>query len=173
VKFTKVEMTKSEGGSGGIFFKPDDGETVVLIPRGATYMFYSEYDSKKASDKWFAGASKRYRINVVLKENDRLVAKIWEFGVLVNNTWAELQEDTEKKDIEGIAFKVTRRGLGKDTTYVIRELKEKEQPSPEKLKEIMAVPLHVLEHKDVAAPPPQVKNHAPSSGDNEEKVPWD
>lgn len=67
-------------------------------------------------------SSFKFRINFVTKENDMLVAKIWQQGWTAYSTLAGLSDVYEKDgiDISKQKFRITRKGSGKeDTEYQI------------------------------------------------------
>jgi hypothetical protein len=142
MQFTKRELVQGEGGN--LFLKLKDGESVTGVFRGEIYEFYSRWDgnrSKVTSVDDPEGKS-RFRLNFVTKEENKLVAKIWEFGVGIYNQLADLNEDYS---LEETKVKITRRGTGTDTTYNI--LPTKDKLDEKALNAIAEVGLQVLEHK--------------------------
>jgi hypothetical protein len=90
------------------------------------------------------GSSVRYKINFVMfdEASKKFVAKVWEFTQRTSNMLFDLNEEL---DLSNTKVKVTRRGSTKDdTTYTIVPLGDVPAKA---LKEIQAVPLHVLEAK--------------------------
>lgn len=147
MKFEKREIPE---GKGGLFLKFKDGESKVGVFRGEIYEFFQVWEGGKSlvvsSDH--PGAKSRFRLNFVTKEEGEMKARIFEFGLTVYNMLAEISEDY---DLEQTAVKITRRGVGTDTTYMI--MPAKQQPSAAQLKSIQAMDLAVLEHKDGPKPP--------------------
>lgn len=153
MKFTRIEMPKGDG-NGGSYLKVPAGESVKGVFRGDVYSFYQVWPQggqKQIFDKPTAGASARFKINFVVHEGGKFVAKVWEFGITVNNLLADLAEDY---DLETTKVRITRRGEGKNTEYSIIPI-AKEKLTPAILAEIEAVELQSL--KAAAAPPPSGK----------------
>lgn len=149
MKLTKREMPSGDG-QGGLFLKFKDGESKVGVPRGEVYEFKQKWANNKSQ---VVGADdpegkSRFRINFVLKEGDELKAKIFEFGLTVYNQLAEIAEDY---DITQTALKITRRGLGTDTIYMVTPVPPKQQPVGKVLAAIEAIPMNILEHKPSVA----------------------
>lgn len=142
MKFQK--RPQSESLVGNNFLKVKDGESVNVIPRGEIYEYYVKWEGGKshvvARDE---GGKVRYRVNVVVKEDDKLVAKIWEFGVPVYDQLAAINEEY---DVTRTKIKVTRHGEKLDTTYMLLPLL-KEPISEAMLKTIGGIDLHILEPK--------------------------
>lgn len=147
MKFTKREIPKGE--NGGMFMRMKDGENRVGVFRGEIHEFFQVWESGKSLvvSPDHPGAKSRFRLNFVSKEDGELKAKIFEFGLMVYNQLAEISEDY---DLEKTAVKITRRGTGTDTTYII--IPAKEQPNTDQLKGIGNVALNILEHKQSAKP---------------------
>jgi hypothetical protein len=140
-----------------LFLKLKDGESKVGVFRGERpYEFFQVWEDGKSQvvDADHPNAKSRFRLNFVTKEDGELKVKIFEFGLTVHNMLADI---SESYDLEQTAVKITRRGLGTDTVYLILPVPPKEQPNATQLKAIQALPLNILEHK------PQVKNHAPQA----------
>jgi hypothetical protein len=76
---------------------------------------------------------------------------------------------SEDYDLEKTAVKITRRGTGTDTVYII--LPAKDQPTPVQLKNIEAMDLNALEFKPVASHK-ELKNYAPGSDDDGGDLPF-
>jgi hypothetical protein len=146
MKFSKREIVQSEGS--GLFLKLGDGESVTGVFRGDVYEFYSKWvgnRSQLTTPEDPEGKS-RFRLNFVTKEGDRWTAKIWEFGTIVYNQLAELNDEYT---LDETKVKVTRRGTGTDTTYSILPLL-KEKFDLKTVEAIESVNLHALEHRDAA-----------------------
>lgn len=152
MKFTRREVVSSGGGD--LFVKIKDGESVVGIFRGEVYEFYSKWEGRKGSivDKSDPDGKPRFRVNFVTTDAGQWVAKIFEFGIMVYNQLADINEDAE---LPSTLVKVTRRGTGTDTTYsVIPSLKQALTTAD--WAAIQALPLKSLEHKTAPrAPSPQ------------------
>jgi hypothetical protein len=162
MKFKKREITQGNG-NGGVFLKFKDGDSKVGILRGEIYEFFQYWDNGKSHvvDADHPQGKSRFRLNFVTKEDGELKAKIFEFGLTVYNQLADISDDYE---IDKTAVKITRRGTGTDTVYMI--IPSKEQPNAQQLKAIEAVPLNIVEHKD-SPEPKKVKNFAPGAEDDE------
>ena len=144
MKFEKRDMPAGDG-KGGTFLKFKDGESKVGVLRGEIYEFYQVWEGNKSHvvDSDHPQAKSRFRLNFVTKEDGELKVKIFEFGLTIYNQLAELSEEY---DLEQTAVKITRRGTGTDTVYMI--IPAKDQPNASQLKAIQALPLNILEHKD-------------------------
>lgn len=168
MKFTKREIPAAAG-NGGLFLKFKDGESKVIIPRGEIYEFFQIWENGKSRLVGGSepGAKSRFRMNALTKEDGELKARIFEFGLTIYNQLAEIADDYP---IDKTAIKVTRRGTGTDTMYML--IPAKEQPTPAQLKSMAEIPLNILEHKE-AAPQPKVKNFAPGAEDEDsDEVPF-
>jgi hypothetical protein len=142
VKFTKREITSSGGASSDKFLKLKDGESIIGVFRGEVYEFYQIWENGKSKvvDKGIQGAKSRFRLNFIDKD---LKAKVFEFGLTIYNQLADIADDY---NLEQTALKISRRGAGTDTVYML--IPAKEQPSAAMMAKIQAVPLNILEHKD-------------------------
>jgi len=166
MKFNKREIPSSGTGGGNLFLKIADGQSVTGVLRGENYEFYN---------KWVGGKSQlttaddpegksRFRANFVTLEDGKFVPKIWEFGLTVYNQLADMSEEY---DLEKTKIKITRRGSGTDTVYMILPIVK--EPIPAKvMKEIEAVELLHLQHK------PQTKAEPPSfnPNDDDDEIPF-
>lgn len=157
-KLAKREITSGDG-SGGLFLKLKDGESKVGVFRGEIYEFHQVWENGKSKvvEPDVDGAKSRFRLNFVSKEDGQYRSQIFEFGLMVYNQLAEIQDDY---DLEKTGLKISRRGTGTDTTYII--IPSKEQPSASALKAIEAVGLNILEHKHQPEEK-KVKNYAPGA----------
>lgn len=155
MRFTRREVSNGDGG-GNIFLKLKDGESVNGVLRGEIYEFYAKWVQGRGYvlvDESDPEGKSRYRINIIVREENRFVAKIWEFGITVNNQVADIQADLEaaKEKLDETKLKITRHGGGTSTEYNV--LASREKMTPKMLKEIAAVPLNILEHKNKPAVP--------------------
>lgn len=157
MQFTKRKVTKSSSGP-GVFLKFKDGESKVGVFKGEVYEFFSKWENDKSHvvEATETGAQSRFRLNFIIHEDGKFNPKIFEFGVGVYNQLADLSEEY---DLEQIKVKITRRGVGKDTMWMILPIL-KEPLAPKTLKEIGAIPLNILEHK------PQNDTPMPWSGND-------
>jgi hypothetical protein len=165
VKFQKREVPKSEGG--GLFLRLEDGESKVGVFRGEIYEFFQYWEGNKSHvvTADHPKAKSRFRLNFVTKEEGVMQARIFEFPTIIYNQLAELSEEY---DLEKTAVKITRRGVGIDTVYMI--IPAKDQPSPAQLKAIQAIDLAMLEHKE--HPQAKPKNYAPGADDDGSDIPF-
>lgn len=143
MQFKKREPIQSEGSSK--FLKIADGESVKGVCRGDIHEHYIRWEGGRGiptSDD-DPEAKLRFRLNFIVHDGSKFVAKIWEFGLTVYNQLAEVNDEYP---LEQTKIKVSRRGTGKDTTYNVLPV-AKEPIGPATLKEIQAVPLNILEPK--------------------------
>jgi hypothetical protein len=148
MKFTKRDMPERDDRGPGIFLKFKDGESKTGVCRGEVYEFFQVWENGKSQvvARDHADAKSRFRLNFVILEDGKFVPKIFEFGIVVYNLLAEISEEY---DLEKTKVKITRRGTGTDTVYMVLPLL-KEPISAKTMKEIEAVPLNILEHKERA-----------------------
>jgi hypothetical protein len=172
MKFQKRDIPTGDG-KGGLFLKFKDGESKVGVLRGECYEFYQVWENGKSQvvPEDHPGAKSRFRANFITKEDGELKARIFEFGLTVYNALADI---SESYDLEQTAVKITRRGTGTDTIYMILPVPPKEQPNAAQLKTIQALPLNILEHKEQPAKPKAVPNLAPQATgtDDSEGLPF-
>jgi hypothetical protein len=145
MKFPKIEVKKRSEGSGGseMFLKIQDGESKILICRGERYEYAKLWNEGRSTvvPAGTPGASRAFRMNVVVNESGKLVPKVWEFGVIICNMLADIHEE---HPLDVTTLKVIRRGTGKDTEYGVLTT-SKEKFSKEQLAEIAKLPLLNLE----------------------------
>ena len=134
MKFRKREIATGDG-KGGAFLKFKDGESKVGVFRGEVFEFYNVWEGGKSHvvDADHPQAKSRFRLNFITKEDGELKAKTFEFGLMIYNMLADLSEEY---DLEQTAVKITRRGTGTDTVYMI--IPSKGQPAENQLKAIQA-----------------------------------
>lgn len=142
MKFTEDPQTNN---SGGLFIKLKDGESVTGIFRGEPKVFYVQWNNGKSSEcsKGAEGAKFRFRINIVVNEDKKYVAKILEQGALV---YSDLKALNEEYPLEETLVKITRNGTGTDTTYTVMPMRA--QPDSKTLSAIALVELNSLESKE-------------------------
>lgn len=138
---------KSEPGNGGgsrAFLKLEDQRSVKGVFKGSVHEFYSVWKDGRAQvcSPEIPGATFRFRINFVFKENGVLVSKIWEQGTMTYNMLKEIHDEF---NLEKTIVKITRNGTGKNTIYTIMPLKDILTKDLEK--QIGSVALQELEHK--------------------------
>lgn len=155
MKFQKRDIPE---GKGGLFLKFKDGESKVGVFRGEIFEFFQLWEngkSKVVGDDT-PGAKSRFRLNFITKEDGEMKARIFEFGLTVYNMLAEISGDY---DLEKTAVKITRRGTGTDTTYII--IPSKEQPNASQMKVIESIDLNILEHKEKPQTSPTADDEVP------------
>lgn len=145
MKLPKRSAPISEGNGSNLFLRLKDGESITGICRGEVYTFFNRWTGKTSEvvSEDAEGAKPRYRVNFVTVEEGVLVAKIWEFP---NAVLEQLEGINDEYPLEKTKIKITRRGTGTDTIYMILPLL-KEPISPKAMKEIEAVHMNILEHK--------------------------
>lgn len=117
MKFTRRAGPTSEGISAANYLKIGDGQSVTGVPRGEIYEFYQKWPQggmKETFDKPTQGASSRFKINLVIQEDGKFVAKVFEFGPRVYNQFADISDEL---DLEKTKIKISRRGAGKSTEW--------------------------------------------------------
>ncbi len=120
MKFEHVQMKQSDGGgNGGTFLKIDEGKSVNVVFRGDVYKFYQVWPQggvKQVYSEPTAGASMRFKANVIVQEEGKFIAKVWEFPATVNNMLFEISNEV---DITKTKCKISRMGSGKKTQWMI------------------------------------------------------
>lgn len=151
MKLPKRDQSIHEGSNSNLFLKLKDGESITGVARGDCYEFFQVWagnKSKVVGPDDPEGKS-RFRLNFVTLEDGAFVAKIWEFPTAVYDQISELNEEYP---LEKTKIKIKRNGTGTDTVYMILPLLK--EPIPAKtIKEIEAVPLNMLEHKQKSQTP--------------------
>lgn len=162
MKFNKRDAPSGDSQS-SLFVRLKDGESIVGVPRGEVYEFFQVWEGGKSQvvSEDHPNAKSRFRVNLVVHEDGEFKARIWEFGLVIYNQLADIASEY---DITQTKLKITRRGTGTDTVYMILPIL-KEPINAKALKAIEAVPLNILEHKQ--SEPKVVKNHAPGGDDME------
>ncbi len=142
MQLKRIEVNrKTDSGS---YLKLSDGESAIGTFRGEVYEKFVVWEngrSKQVSGST-SGAKSRYTANFICKDGDKYVAKIFEFSPSV---YMQLHEINSEYPLETAKVKITRRGMNKETSYVI-------MPSPkglsaQELAAIEAVPLQILNSK--------------------------
>lgn len=164
MKFPKRDVSDT----GGLYFKLKDGESKTGVLRGEIFEFGVTWQNKKSTvvPKGTEGSKTRYKINIVVHEDNKFQAKVWEFSQTVCNQLANLAEEY---DMTVTKIKISRKGSDLDTEYMI--IATKEQPGAGHLKAIEQVPLNILENKE----PKEIKNFAPGADpvfDDNEEIPF-
>lgn len=149
MKFTKRAAPNSEGTSSANYLKVLDGQSVTGVPRGEIFEFYQKWPQggmKETFDKPTMGASSRFKINVVVHEDGKFIAKVFEFGPRVYGQFANIAEELE---ITKTKIKISRRGSMKNTEWTIIPLGPVDGKA---LKSIEAVELNPLGVAGASAP---------------------
>lgn len=143
-------VAATDGGTGAAsFLKLVDGQSVTGVFRGELMEFWQKWPKGGAKELFYeptTGASSRFRLNFVFKEDGKAIAKIFEFGTVVYNMLAELQENF---DLEKTTIKITRRGSDKNTQWMLIPLGPID---PKGIKAIEAVDLVPLGPQENSAP---------------------
>lgn len=157
MQFREFSSNKTEEGGPSPFLKMKDGDVVRGVVVGDIQETYKKWINGKgiecAPDE--PGAGLRFKVNLITDENGGLVAKIWEFGILIYN---QLKDINDEYPLETTKVKISRQGSTKDnTSYTILPLvTAKDKLTDKQLEKIKAIDLHKL----VASKP---KNYAPTS----------
>jgi hypothetical protein len=141
MKFTKRETLNRESGGISNYLKLGDGQSVEGVFRGEVFEFYQDWPKggmKKIYSEPTEGASLRFRANFVVYEDGKYIARVFDFGVTVYNVLADIAENY---DIEKTKIKITRRGIEKQTQWMILPLGAIEAKI---LKSVALVELNVL-----------------------------
>lgn len=160
----KFNSSPSNGSGGNNFLKLKDGESATLILQGDIYEFYAVWQESRYVHvpAGTPKASFKFRVNAITLENGAFVAKILEGGA---NLYRDLKELNVEYDLETTKIKMTRSGSGTETRYTVMPL-AKQPLSKEQLKQIVAVELQDLRHKDVAV------DVVPADTDPDELIPF-
>lgn len=156
------------------YVKMKSGESVVGVCMGEPFEFKTHWgDDNRTTVCTGAGcpfcadkkkSAFRFRVNFIVKEDNKYIAKILEMGW---NFYEELQMlDKEYHPIENYALKITRQGEKLSTKYSIIPVANG-KITPEKEKEISKVVLNDLGHiTNAETEPPAIDDaHIESSGD--------
>lgn len=156
--------TKANHGSGGgnRFLKLKDGESVVGVFRGEIYEFHTKWVNGKslpaAADD--PEAKTRFRANIVINENGKPMAKIFEFAYPVFEQMAMINK--KRGDITKIKIDISRIGEGTQTKYILMP-----SADPVNLRALDNIELHILNKNDeiprmpLTSPPPGWDDYPP------------
>jgi hypothetical protein len=134
-------------GDGGkeLFLKLKDGESVRGLFQGEPRVFTAIWDGQTYVETPKADGGKfRFSVNILVEENGKWTAKIFEQGAVV---YSSLKDLNEEYPLEDTLVKITRNGEKTETTYSILPVPPKAQPDEKTLKKIKEIPLHSLEKK--------------------------
>ncbi len=147
------------------FLKIEDGKSINGIFRGEIHTFYNKWENGKgrecAPDE--PGAKPRFKLNFVTYEDNAFKALIFEFPQTVYNQLADIHD---VYPLDQTKVKVSRRGTGTDTVYMILPLVN-EPISPATMKQIEAIDLHVLD----TGSGPRVSGSISKAGPNWDQMP--
>lgn len=159
----KTEAAKAKG-SGGLYIKIADGESVEGVFRGDPYLFYSDFNSKKESEFAFGDAKFRFRINFLVydKETDTFIPKILERGSLF------AEQIFVAKDEYGLdcVYKITRKGSGLKTVHNLLFKKPLTKDQIDKISSTKLLDLHKKSNGNGSAQPKHLDD-APPHGDED------
>ncbi len=148
MKFQKKE--KSE--AGGNYLKIKDGESVKGVFRGEIHEFRIKWENNKSIEIPETDPTRmnRFRLNFIVYEGSKFIAKTWEFGITVYDQLASIHSEY---DLQKTKVKITRQGTGTDTAYHVLPLLKEPIAGPV-LAAIEAVPLNILNAKKSEGRPP-------------------
>lgn len=132
----------SEPTNSKLFLKLKDKESItgIFIGDPVEYHVLWENNKSKVVPEGTAGSSFRFKICFVVKEGAVYVPKIFENGITV---YRQLSDMHSEYNLEETVVKITRNGLGTDTTYSILPLL-KQTISPETAKHLKTLKLPEL-----------------------------
>jgi hypothetical protein len=131
----------NEGTSAANYLKVLDGQSVKGVPQGELFCFWQKWPQggmKEVFAEPQPGASPRYKINVVVHEDGALVAKVFEFGPRVYDSFAAISEEL---DLSKTKIQISRKGSAKATAWTIIPLGPVDAKT---LKAVAAVQLNPL-----------------------------
>ena len=147
------ERAKKQSGDSSRYLKVGDGETVSGIFRGEVYSFHVKWVGGKSqvTDSNDREAKLRHKVNVVVYEGNKFVAKVFEFP---DGVYEQLGEVNKKCGgaLEKFKVKIARSGIEKATRYFF--LPEEKPLSEVVLKAIALVDLNILDGKKAEAQAP-------------------
>lgn len=145
MKFTE-ESSKTNGGGSGKYLRIDDGESSYVILRGEMATSYQKWTGTtyEVANKGDAGASLRFRVNAIVFEDKKPVAKILDGG---GHLYFDFKSINDEYLLESTLIKISRAGVGKNTRYTVIPAGPKLQPDAKVMATVEAVPLHSLEAK--------------------------
>lgn len=117
----RTEMPDT-GGSGGVFVRLKDKESITGVFRGDIYEFFQLWKPGAKPEIVAEGtpkASFRFRLNFIVKENDVYTAKIFENN---SSTYKKLAALAGEYELDDVTVKITRDGEGLDTEYSVLPL---------------------------------------------------
>lgn len=163
MKFTE----EPSGGSGGAskYLRLSDGDVVYCILKGEIKTSYQKWTGStyEPAKKGEQGASLRFKVNAVVFEDKKPVAKILEGG---GHLYFDLKNINEEFPLETTMIKITRTGVKQNTRFTVSVAGPKAQPDEKTMKTIEQLELHSLESKA------QVQTTDVPSFDDSDDVPF-
>lgn len=150
------------GGSDGPsnYLRIKDGESVTGILRGELYKYYQTGFGPTAQVVGPGEGKERFKANFVVKEDEKFVAKLWEFGPKIYDMLAALHESGWKLD--NTLLTISRVGSTKENTkYTVSPMKK--EPTAAAMKEIEKLEMNSLGPKEQGP----LKNYAPSDEESD------
>ena len=152
---------RPEGGGTKLFIRLKDGESIEGIFAGQPHKVFSSFKDKQVYETYAEGRTPRYRVNFIVKEDGKLVPKIFETSFTTINT-IKTAIDEYGKDV---LYKVKRTGAGKDNTVYHILFKSKVEAIPDiKLLDLSAKKQEKPPIDN--APPPDDADMIPEVDDN-------
>lgn len=110
---------KEERDGGGMFLRINDGEHADGVFFGDVKEFFKKWDGTKYYEcsPREEGASFKWKCNFIIKENGKLVAKIFENGTKLNNQLASLV--AAGYELPKTKVRISRSGKGANTTWSV------------------------------------------------------
>jgi len=143
-------------GGGKNFLKLKDKDSVTGVFRGDPHTFYQHWvGGRGVTCTRSTGCthcesgekgSFRCRVNFIMSEEGKLIAKVFECGGKVYDALSALSADC---DLSTHKVKITRSGSGTDTTYSILPVMKDGVLTKDALKAVEAVDLNALENETV------------------------
>lgn len=142
----KFRTDLPENGGSKNFLKLKDKESVSGIFRGELFDFFVLWENGKTKvvTEDTPDAKFRFRVNFVMKDGAVYIPKVFEQGA---NVYRQLAELHEEYDLENTVVKITRNGIGTETTYSLMPLL-KQTISKEAMAFIESIQLIGLAHKE-------------------------
>jgi hypothetical protein len=149
------ESHKPPVGSGGLYLKLEDGQTVTLRLASEPYIFQSEYQGK-----W----STRYVW--VIYNFDEAIAQTLQLSPTTYKQIATLATDPEYGDPTNYNIKLKRNGTGMDTTYAVTASRQNTELTAEEREKVDKIVINDVKGFEHALPLSQVVdgNNAPKPG---------
>lgn len=148
MKFPKRATPQSDGISAANYLKIADGQSVTGVLRGNLFEFWQKWPQGGVKEKFAhatPGAIQRFKVNIVIPENGKLAAKVFEFGPRVYDQFSDASAEF---DLAKTKIKISRRGSEKNTVWTVMPLGPVDAKA---LKAIEAINLNILD-QDLAQP---------------------